>query len=419
MKGGSKNSKTGQNISEDIKNIDVLGEKFKMSYSKTASRFQTRIGGCLTILIIILALVSLVLISAQYFDTSSPVVTTSLELLRSAQSLNLYEEDLFSGITVGYTNSFEPLKMNKYITIRAQVVQKTFDPSTNSTKTDLSKKYNYIPCYYLKDGDRVKELVKKIISVADIRLLLCSNFEEADKDIPLSYDPDNLSSSSLNIKFYPCSLPEKNECYPVRRIFGADVVTSIILSLISPSEYDNPVVLRWIHPRYLIDITRTKSFRYYLQQNQIIDDRHFFKKPEIKAEYGAFQQISTDNWPRNRTQLYCTTAMIDAGECEEYFDFVYEMSNEAKIVTRRYKKIPVLMGQAGGVLKLLTTVFVLVSFWYSRWANKFLFRKAFNIKPETLTEVKKIIDKEEALRAIEEEESAKREKFKKWQKIQK
>ena len=63
------------------------------------------------------------------------------------------------------------------------------------------------------------------------------------------------------------------------------------------------------------------------------------------------------------SQIYCTTAMIDNGDCEEYFDYVYEMSNEVVIISRRYKKIPVLMGEIGGVLKILTSVFAILSFY--------------------------------------------------------
>ena len=206
----------------------------------------------------------------------------------------------------------------------------------------------------------------------------------------ISHDPVNLSSSYLSLKFYPCSLPNKNDCYPVNQIFGANVDIADNSNLLSPSNYSDPVALHATTYRYLIDITRAKSFRYVLQQTKIIDDRHFFKKPEIKAEFGTFKRISTDTWPRDMTQIYCTTTMIDAGDCEEYFEFVYEMSNEAVLITRRYKKIPVLMGEVGGVLKLLTSVLVIFSFFYPRMIKFFLFQKAFKIKLSTLMEAKKI-----------------------------
>ena len=374
---------------DEIKNIDILGERLKMSNSKESSRFRTRIGGFITILVSSIALVSLVLIVAQYFDTSSPVVTTSLELSRTAQSLNIYNNELISGISVSFNNIFEPMKMDKYLTIICQVVQKSFDPSTNSTKIDLSKKFSYIPCSYLEKDDPAFILLKKVIGDNDFRPILCPNFKEAENYVPLSYDPENLSSSSLIMKVYPCSLRDPTECYPMTKIFGAELTSTEILNLISPSNYTNPVAFRWIHPRYFLDITRTKSFRYILQQTKIIDDRHFLGKPELKKDYGSFKLEATDNWPRDMTQLHCSVQMIEAGECEEYLEFVYEMSLEERIVTRRYKKLPALLGEAGGILKLLTSVFVVVSLIYSRWVAPFLFEKAFNIELKTLVEAKK------------------------------
>ena len=136
-----------------ILNLDIMGERFKFNYSKTGKRFKTIGGGVLTILVTILSLAALILIFSQYFDTRSPVVTTVRELSSSAQSFNIYEKDLFPGITVGFMNVYEPLKMNNFITIRGQLVQKTFDPQSNTTHIDLSRNYNYIPCSSITEDE--------------------------------------------------------------------------------------------------------------------------------------------------------------------------------------------------------------------------------------------------------------------------
>ena len=93
------------------------------------------------------------------------------------------------------------------------------------------------------------------------------------------------------------------------------------------------------------------------------------------------------------TQLYCSSEMIDSGECEEYFEFVYEMDNEVAIATRRYHKIPALLGKFGGVLKLLTTLFVILSFYYSKAVQTFLFNKVFKIERPTLKQIQKRVSK--------------------------
>ena len=281
---------------DGIKSLDIMGEKFKMNYSEKMNRYRTRIGGVVTILITLASLISLIFISAQYFDNSSPVVTTTLELSRSAQSLNLYGQDLFAATSVSYNEVFEPFKMDRFITIKALLFKKTFNPKTNSSEIEIVKEYNYIPCPYLEESEPILLLIKKLSTSPNTQLMLCPNYREAENDVTISYDPQNLSSSFLSVKIYPCSLPEKNECYPVTKIFGALISTPEISNLISPSNFKDPIAIRWRVFRYLIDITRAKSFRYILQQTKILDDRHFYKKPEVRAEFGTFIPKATDTW---------------------------------------------------------------------------------------------------------------------------
>ena len=377
---------------DGIKNLDIMGERFKFGYSKTSKRFETNLGGCLTLLITILSVAVLVLILSQYFDTSSPVVTTSRELSTEAQSINLYGKELFSWISLGQGGVFEPLKMNNYVTIQGQIVKKTFDPQTNSTKIDLSQKYNYIPCPEITEDRSVIDLTNKMIENADLRVVLCPHFKEVNNEVTLSYDPENLSSSYIIVKVYPCSLPNRNDCYPIERVFGTEVTFGEVSRLVSPSNYKNPVDFQWTALGQVIDVSRSKSFMYELKQNKITDDRQFLRKPKVKAEYEIFKQFTADSWERDMSQLYCTSAMIGSGECQVYMEFVYEMNNEVFVTKRIYKKIPALLGEFGGILKLLTTAFVILSFYYSMAIKSFLFSKVFDLKK---SKVKKILKRAE------------------------
>ena len=160
-----------------------------------------------------------------------------------------------------------------------------------------------------------------------------------------------------------------------------------------PENFTDPVAFRWFVRTFLVDVTRTKSFRHVLQKNKIIDDRYFLRKPEVKAEYAVYKLLSSDSWSRDMTQLHCTLAMVDAGDCQEYMEFVYELDNEIFITKRRYKKIQALVGEFGGILKLLTTAFVIVSFHNLKAVKKFFFVKIFSIKKSSLVEAAKRIGK--------------------------
>ena len=393
------------NDRDGIKSIDILGERIKLHYSKTSKTYQTRLGGLVTILIAIISLISLVYISSQYFDTSSPVVTTTRELSASAQDFNLHGKDLFPGITVGFAGVFEPHNMHKFITIQAQFFRKTLNPEANLTEIKLFKKFNYIPCYLITEDKSLIELMTKIVG-ATKTILLCPHFKAVDFDATISYDPQSLSSVYLSIKYYPCSLANKDECYPLQKVFGAETSTADLSNLVSPSNYTNPVVFRWNLYQFIIDATRSKSFRYALQQRRLIDDRYFFRKPVVKDEHAVFKLQTTDSWVRDITQLHCTPVMIEAGECQEFFEFVYEMSNEVVITTRRYKKIPALLGEFGGILKLITVVLVVLSLYYSKAIQSFLIEKVFRVDEATLVEAGQILVEAEKEELAEKELSA-------------
>ena len=383
-----------------LRTVDIMGERFQFSYTTTRSRFRTSVGGCITILVLLLSLAGFVYISSQYFDTTSPVVNSSRELSNSALSFNVYAKGLFPGMSIVSNGIVKSNKTKNFITVKGQIVRKIFNPVTNITEVRPLKSYSYIPCGSLDYNDPVRVLNRKITDVIDPNISLCPDYKEVDNNITISKNPETLSSAYLTIKVYPCSLPDKNECYPVQKIFGSEFSTGEIASLLSPSNYTKPVAFRWVRTSYLLDITRSKSVRYTLLQNKIIDDRHFFKKPEIKGDYPVFMKLISDTWARDPSQLYCSSVMIDTGDCEEFLNFVYEIDSDVMITTRRYKQIPVLVGEFGGVLKFLTTALIIISFFYSKLAKKYLFQKVFPYQDSTVVEMIKkfaLIEKREKI----------------------
>ena len=340
-----------------------MGERLRLNYTKTARRFKTRLGGLVTLLIIVLSLIALFVVFSEYFDTSSPIVTTARELSPSAQSLNIFDKGLFPAVMVaGMDGQFENLKMSKYFTIQAQIFKKTVNLAKNTTEIGVTKRYHYIPCSEIKEHDSLLVILRRAGRTVDFRSVLCPHYKEVENNATISFDPKSLSSEYLSIKFYPCTLPNKDECYPMNRVFGAEAMLGGVSNLTSPEDFENPVGYRWFLRKFLIDITRTKSYRHVLQGIKIFDDRSFIENLEAKADYAVYKLWTTDSWARDMTQLHCTPQMIEAGDCEEYFEFVYEMASEVVITTRRYKNAVGLLCQFGGILKLLTTMFFMLSF---------------------------------------------------------
>ena len=192
---------------EFIRSLDIMGERFKLHYTKTAKRFKTRLGGVITLLVIFLSLIALVVVLSEYFDTSSPVVTTVRELSRSAQSYNLFDKSLIAVVMVAPDGQlFELNKMKNYMTVQAQFVKKTFNRTTNTTEISISKRFNYIPCSEITEHDSLLALFQTAGRGVDPRSVLCPHYKEVNNKATISFDPKNLDSEYLSVKFYPCTL---------------------------------------------------------------------------------------------------------------------------------------------------------------------------------------------------------------------
>ena len=353
-----KNCQKAVFLEEGIKNLDIMGEEYQLRYTKRGGKYQTKLGGCVSIIVTILALVLLVFVSTQLFDTTSPVVTTSRELSSSSQSFNIVGQDLFSGFALSFKEFLET-KFVDLITMKMQLMRKSFDPRTNTTKTEPIKTIRYVSCSQASDQSII-DLLKKLVNDLNLNQYLCPVFNEVDNNVTLRSDPQNFSSTYLSLKIYPCSLPDPSQCSPIKPGENMRLIIPQITNLVSPSNYEDPVAFRWKVTNVLIDSVRARLNTHLLQVNRIVDDRSSWNKPKTKVEYGVFRPFITDSWERNMTQVYCTTAMIDSGECDEYLEITYEMDNEVVITNRRYKKMPAVLGEFGGMLKLLTTAFVIL-----------------------------------------------------------
>ena len=182
----SENSEKVVNKGEGIKNLDIMGEKFQFNYERQGGKYQTKVGGCVSIIVATLSLAFLMFISRQYFDTSSPVVTTTREL-SSSQSFNIVGKDLFSAITISFSNILES-QFSNLITMKAELMRKTFDPQTHTAKTEPIKKVRYISCAQSTD-QHIINLLKKMVDNVNLEQFICPVFKEVDNDITLSSDP--------------------------------------------------------------------------------------------------------------------------------------------------------------------------------------------------------------------------------------
>ena len=120
-----------------------------------------------------------------------------------------------------------------------------------------------------------------------------------------------------------------------------------------------------------------------VKKNMVIDDTSIYGDPQTKLEYATATQVSTDSRSRDPKIVHCSKELIESDIYNfwaEYLLISYRAVSYMMVVRRNYKKLTTIMGEFGGVLKLVTTAVMLLYSVYSSWKMKRFFMKhLFNL----------------------------------------
>ena len=357
-----------------IQSLDMLGGTFKMNYKSMTGRFQTKVGGYLSIALGLAISALFVLIGSQYFNTSDPVVTTSSEFNSGSVEFNLYQEELLMplALTVGGRLIFGDA-IKRYATIKAQIHHFWFNNKTKNYIFNTIHDFDYVPCGQI-DDPVVKKVFKEINSIAEqiTDAVLCPDLKNFQNAYISEENPKNSSYTVPVIKVYPCSLPDPNMCASAQELSFTNLVQARMNKLFVPANKDNPVS---VMPRIIGDVrfdsTQTKSHTYAVKANQIIDDTSYIGQPAVRREYATFHLDYIDTRARDPNQLHCAQTGIPNMpfylSCFEYFTINFQATGRLTNIRRGYRKLTTVLGEFGGSMKLLTSfVFIAYSF-YNFW----------------------------------------------------
>ena len=361
----SKNTKYG------IQSVDFLGSKFKIGYSTVTGKFQTKLGGYLTILMGLLSTSMFFVVMSQYFSKAAPVVMTSSESGSRENSFNLYEGNLYLPIllTLGPIG-IPAAQVRRYATIKAFVEMLHFKPQSNTHAFNITPfmSFDYKPCSEIEDP-HMKAYVDSFVSLPGFRdAIWCPDFRGLHKEFVSSVSYITYISRWASVKIYPCSLPDPSQCAPISELNIMKAEYGYPSKLLKPSDYKNPVDNAPIRRAIHVDPRSIKMIKELVVLNRVFDDTMSLVPPQLKEEYTTLQQESIDTRVRDHTQLHCSKVEIDKGylgKCLEYIFFEYYPSEEVLVTTRSYKSLTAMLGEFGGVLKIITTAAFFVYGVYS------------------------------------------------------
>ena len=382
----SKNSKTQQTDwnqrrsggLKDLrpKDLDILAPEFSLRFNTVTGKFQTTIGGYLTLMVGLICFGALIAASVQYFHRNAPVVTTSLEAGSTKNEFNMYHEGLWlvSGYAIG--NSYlQEGERERFITTVWVVEDSFFNTTTNHFEKKLVRIIESAPCQKVSDDPIVKEHYQQVVSIPGFEnIVVCldlkSSGEGALEDFKISQDTENLRYRTVSMKVYPCSLENPDECAKRHQMIPMRADYSNLEKLINSSNFEKPVIKNYDRAPGPVDLGATKILKKVVRRARIVDDINRFGPPIIREEFSKVIYGKSNFKMRDPNQLHCSKAQIysqGGGGCQEYVSFEYSISPEVEVIRRNYKSFTTLLGELGGLLKILTTM---VFFFYSIYNYK-------------------------------------------------
>ena len=352
---------TTNSIKYGIQSLDFLGSKFKIGYPTLTGKFQTKLGGYLTILMGILSTAFFFIVMSQYFSKDAPVVMTSTESGSREMTYDLYEGNLYLPISVLLGPNAVPLnQINLYVTIKAFVDSFTtvLTSSTPGFKITPFRSFDYKPCGEI-DDPKIADHINAFSTLPGTgNVIACPDFKGLEKHYKAVSDYLTFMGKAVFIKVYPCSLPDPSECASAQEIQFLNLEYAYPVKLLKPSNFKNPLesIPRLVAIK--IDRRTTKVSKEVVKKNRVFDDTVSLIPAKLKMEYLTLQKDSIDFGMRDENQLHCPRSEVEKGVrggCQEYISFDYTPSSEVVVTTRNYKKLTTMLGEFGGILKIIAT----------------------------------------------------------------
>ena len=399
----SSKSATKSSSGFGIKTLDVLGSKFKIGYPTTTGKLQTTLGGYLTILMGLLSTTMFIIVMSQFFNNDSPVVMTSSEFGSRVTVYDLYTENLYPIIVLYVGPKQIPAnQISRYVTIKAFVDSIVFKADAQADASlDISsyRVFDYKTCGDLQDP-LIGTYVKELSNQTDFgQLALCPDFKGQQADFKVDENFETHKFKWVTIRMFPCSLPDQSQCASAQEIDLLRADYSYPFKLLEPSDGEKPMRSAPYMKSNRIDRRSVKISKQLITSNKVMDDTvSTLTPPKLNIEYATMKEDSLDFSSRDQNQLHCSeqeVLMREAGPCREYIMWEYNASKEVIITRRSYKKITTMLGEFGGIFKILTSmVFVFYGLYSMGTVKTFVGDIIFGKDQASREELKKLIEQD-------------------------
>ena len=388
-----------------VKTLDALGSNFKINYPTITGKLQTSFGGYLTILMGLLSTTMFVIVMSQFFYSNSPIVMKSSEFGSQVNTYDLYKESLYPIITVQMgLKQIRAGQISRFLTIRAYVDEFFMDtnPQAESPfKIVPLNTFDYKPCSQVQDP-LVSNYVKEISSQERFdQLVTCPDFRGEQADFKVHENYETTVFRRVSISVFPCSLPDKTQCASAQELGQVKISYGYPFKVLEPSNRTHPMKSAPVMRGSRIDIRSVEYSQQIITKNRVMDDTLSTLTPAtLNLEFATMNEESLDFSGRDPSQLHCSEQQIRlryAGGCTEYLMFEYHANKEVIITRRSYKKITTMLGEFGGLFKILTSmIFVFYGLYSMRKVKTELGNLIFGEDKTSRTVLKRLVEADDS-----------------------
>ena len=377
-----KNYRSKRNLGDrfSFRSLDLLGASFGFRLPTLTGKFQTKIGSLLTLLIIGCSIGLFVLLYTQYSGTSNPVVTQSTELIPEPIRMNLFNELMINTIAFSSLESYVPASdVKKHLTIKGYVVERSFIKEFNRFEYTSIQEFGYKPCTGYTKKESYRTVLQASRTKTLLNYLICPDLEDRPEIAEVISNPSGLSSKSLYIKAYPCSLADRTQCAPTAILLYSAVELGVVTSIPKPSNYSEPLEIQLIPVSVFINSQAKREYSYNIRRHRIYDVLNEYQSEKMRKEYLSATPTKIDDVSRDSSHVYCQESQISflGKTCDEYFTIHHTALSEVITLRRNYKKLSELFGEFGGILKIASVLFIFYVVYNSRAKEKMLAKTIF------------------------------------------
>ena len=369
------------------KNIDFLGTELQLNYTKNG-RFQTKLGGFISLTVVIF--VSLVVYSSfkNLLSTDSPVATVSTVYTRDSPRFDLVKEKIFYHFAFAKEgrNLFskdEKSIIDRFVTIKGFLYQDVGVKPSGQRDVRYPFEIVYKPCSEVVDQTVFEDVRQLEESYQLLQLFgLCPELSGGLDKYFVDSKIQDPPSYNIHIYVFPCSLPNSADCASAAEFNGTQLYTTNTRKGFDASNYTNPLyTIVEFDGLEQIDPQNSKIIYHKVRDNEVWDDTRDFFEKRLRAKSADYFVDYRDSRTRDISKLHCDANILNVPlqtDCQPYISFVFSSGGEKRIIVRTYSKFFNTLGEIGGTAEIFFIFAFLVYFRYNIfYRQKYIRREAY------------------------------------------